>query len=202
LNKKKNLDIIAILLIALMAIMLTGYASASDDAPPPLPNTFSGEIKFNNSIYEFDARYGTSVKAFIDNESKGSSDVLTSGYYRIDVRGTYTDNSKKITFKINNVTSYQTAIFNSSNPPPMVLDLLAPCCEIVSLPGIIEIPTDPDNDQLFEDLNGNGKKDFNDVVVFFNYLEWIPFNEPVNIFDFNGNGRIDFNDIVKLFEKI
>jgi len=61
---------------------------------------------------------------------------------------------------------------------------------------------DPDNDGLFEDINGNGRKDFNDVVVFFNYLEWVEGSEPVSNFDFNGNERIDFNDIIKLFEEL
>ncbi len=63
-------------------------------------------------------------------------------------------------------------------------------------------PTDPDSDGLYEDINGNGRKDFNDVVVFFNYLEWVAGNEPISNFDFNGNGRIDFNDIIKLFEEL
>jgi PKD repeat protein len=63
-------------------------------------------------------------------------------------------------------------------------------------------PTDPDSDGLYEDLNDNTRKDFNDVVVMFNQMQWIAANEPVNAFDFNGNGRIDFNDIVKLFGEI
>jgi parallel beta-helix repeat protein len=63
-------------------------------------------------------------------------------------------------------------------------------------------PTDPDSHGLYEDINGNGRKDFNDVVVFFNYLEWVAGNEPISNFDFNGNGRIDFNDIIKLFEEL
>ncbi len=63
-------------------------------------------------------------------------------------------------------------------------------------------PTDPDNDSLYEDINGNGRKDFNDVVLFFKNLEWIPVNETVAYFDFNGNGRIDFADVVKLFEEL
>jgi PKD repeat protein len=67
---------------------------------------------------------------------------------------------------------------------------------------VCKVPTDPDGDGLYEDINGNGRKDFNDVVVFFNYLEWVVSNEPISNFDLNGNGRIDFNDIVKLFEKL
>ncbi len=65
-----------------------------------------------------------------------------------------------------------------------------------------KIPTDPDSDGLYEDINGNGRKDFNDVVIFFENLEWAAANEPVAYFDFNSNGRIDFNDIIRLFEEL
>ena len=67
---------------------------------------------------------------------------------------------------------------------------------------VCKVPGDPDGDGLFEDINGNGRIDFNDVVLFFNYLEWVAGNEQISNFDFNGNGRIDFNDIVKLFEEL
>ena len=67
-------------------------------------------------------------------------------------------------------------------------------------PGCTNPPTDPDDDGLYEDINGNGRKDYDDLVKFFNYLEWVKKNEPVECFDFNGNGRIDYDDIVELFE--
>ena len=74
---------------------------------------------------------------------------------------------------------------------------------VVPFPGCENPPTDPDRDGLYEDINGNGRKDFNDVVVFFNYLEWVEENQPcIECFDFNKNGRIDFDDVVKLFEEI
>ncbi len=68
--------------------------------------------------------------------------------------------------------------------------------------GTCKTPTDPDNDGLYEDINGNGRKDFQDIVLLFNYLEWVSSNEPIPNFDFNKNGRIDFNDIIKLFEEL
>ncbi len=72
----------------------------------------------------------------------------------------------------------------------------------VTLPGMTNPPTDPDGDGLYEDLNGNGRADFSDTVLFFSQMEWITDYEPVPLFDFNGNGRIDFNDIVKQFEEL
>jgi PKD repeat protein len=63
-------------------------------------------------------------------------------------------------------------------------------------------PTDPDGDGLYEDINGNGRIDFDDVTVYFNNMEWIEANEPVACFDYNGNGRIDFDDMVRLFNEV
>jgi PKD repeat protein len=72
----------------------------------------------------------------------------------------------------------------------------------VALPGMSEIPTDPDADGIFEDLNANSRIDFADVTIYFNQMEWISENEPVSLFDINGNSRIDFADIVALFEEV
>jgi PKD repeat protein len=73
---------------------------------------------------------------------------------------------------------------------------------VIPLPGYVNPPTDPDHDGIYEDLNGNGRLDFADVVLYFNQMEWIATNEPVSAFDLNGNSRIDFADIVKLFGEI
>jgi hypothetical protein len=70
------------------------------------------------------------------------------------------------------------------------------------LPRNEKLPTDPDGDGIYEDLNGNGRLDFADVVLYFNQMEWIAANEPVSAFDLNRNGRIDFADIVQLFGEI
>jgi len=73
---------------------------------------------------------------------------------------------------------------------------------VVPLPGSANPPTDPDGDCIYEDLNGNGRLDFADVVLYFNQMTWIAANEPVSAFDLNKNGRIDFADIVALFNEI
>jgi hypothetical protein len=73
---------------------------------------------------------------------------------------------------------------------------------VIPLPGNINPPTDPDSDGIYEDLNGNTRLDFADVVLYFNQMEWIAANEPVSAFDLNGNTRIDFADIVRLFGEI
>jgi len=73
---------------------------------------------------------------------------------------------------------------------------------VVPLPGYTNPPTDPDGDCIYEDLNGNSRLDFADVVLYFNQMTWIATNEPPAAFDLNGNDRIDFADIVALFNEI
>jgi len=73
---------------------------------------------------------------------------------------------------------------------------------IATLPGQTSPPTDPDNDGLYEDMSGNGKAGYTDVVLFFKNIEWIKANEPIAAFDFNGSGGIGFQDIVVLFKEL
>jgi PKD repeat protein len=73
---------------------------------------------------------------------------------------------------------------------------------VLPLPGYANFPTDPDHDGIYEDLNGNNRLDFADVVLYFGQMEWIAAHEPVVAFDLNANSRIDFADIVKLFGEI
>jgi PKD repeat protein len=56
-------------------------------------------------------------------------------------------------------------------------------------------------DRIYENINGNGILDINDVVVFFKRMNWTADNELIGAFDFNKNGQIDFNDIVTLFNE-
>ena len=48
----------------------------------------------------------------------------------------------------------------------------------MTVPGGAGIPTDTDGDGLYDDVNGNGRKDFADVVLYFNQMTWIAANEP------------------------
>lgn len=73
---------------------------------------------------------------------------------------------------------------------------------LMSLPGGSGLPADHDHDGRHEDVNGNGRSDFADVVILFNQMDWIAANEPIAAFDFNSNGRIDFADVVRLFNSL
>jgi PKD repeat protein len=78
----------------------------------------------------------------------------------------------------------------------------SPGTPILLLPGQQNQPLDPDNDGVYEDMNGNGDVDFGDVVIYFKQMDWIYDHEPVSNFDFNHNGDIDFDDVVRLFKEV
>ncbi len=80
--------------------------------------------------------------------------------------------------------------------PPIVLPTPAP----ILVPNGIGGAGDPDGDGLLEDVNGNGRYDFADVVLLFNRLDWCWAHAPW-AFDYNGNGRVDFGDVVLLFNR-
>ncbi|WP_092904413.1 alkaline phosphatase PhoX [Halostagnicola kamekurae] len=63
-------------------------------------------------------------------------------------------------------------------------------------------PTDPDGDGTFEDVNGNGRLDYDDVVVLFENIEGDSVRLNDDAFDFNENGRIDYEDIVSLADEL
>jgi PKD repeat protein len=71
-------------------------------------------------------------------------------------------------------------------------------------PGQTSEPTDPDGDGLYEDINGNGRLDYDDVVIYYDNMQWIRDQPDVGIepYDYNGNGRIDYDDVVLLYEEV
>jgi PKD repeat protein len=83
-----------------------------------------------------------------------------------------------------------------------VLELEPDAPAVLAVPPSTALPTDPDGDGRYEDVNGNGRPDFADVVLYFNAMDWIAANEPVAAFDFNSNDRVDFADVVWLFNAL
>jgi outer membrane protein assembly factor BamB len=177
-----------------------------------------GKIYFGDddgSVYAVNATTGQEVW----NQSLGvtvlSSLAVANGVvYGMNVYGDVGAGNATTGTEIWNITTGVGGIFSAESSPAVVdgtvyigskdkkLYAIGTQSSIKPLPGFSNPPTDPDSDGLYEDLNANSRKDFNDVVVMFNQMQWIAANEPVIAFDFNGNGRIDFNDIVKLFGEI
>ena len=63
-------------------------------------------------------------------------------------------------------------------------------------------PTDPDGDGLYEDVNGNGRVDYQDVQLLFDELDSNTVTSNARAFDFNQNDRLDFDDIVTLYGEV
>jgi len=80
--------------------------------------------------------------------------------------------------------------------------VVTPTAVVLPVPPSAPSPTDTDGDGLCDDVNGNGRADFADVVLSFNQMTWIAANEPLAAFDYNANGRIDFADVVWLFNEL
>lgn len=78
----------------------------------------------------------------------------------------------------------------------------APVTSLVPLQGLATLPSDPDQDGLYEDLNGDGTVTYADTTLYFQNWHWIEANEPVTLFDFDRNRMIDFGDIVLLNERV
>jgi PKD repeat protein len=73
-----------------------------------------------------------------------------------------------------------------------------------TLPPVVgdAVPTDPDGDGRYEDVNGNDRLDFGDVVALFANIRSDDVTDHVAAYDFNENGRIDFGDVVALFGEV
>lgn len=66
----------------------------------------------------------------------------------------------------------------------------------------VNLPTDPDDDRFYEDLNGNGNIDFADLILLYNNMDWIALNEPYRLFDYDCSSEIDMDDVILLFNEI
>lgn len=63
-------------------------------------------------------------------------------------------------------------------------------------------PNDLNRDGKYEDVNGNGRADFADIVTLFRNLDCIAADDDWQCVDFNINGRIDFTDVTWLFNNL
>jgi PKD repeat protein len=86
---------------------------------------------------------------------------------------------------------------NGASSKLSTINVSAPVLPV--FPGCTKAPLDPNNDGLYEDINGNGRLDFADVVAYYDNMAWIAQYSLVVYLDYNKNGRIDFNDVVKLY---
>jgi len=144
--------------------------------------------------------YNVQMKAvdIMDQVGIGATNVLLAS---LDLRG-----------RDNIPTSPSTICFNSSvnelddnfgdpiYPASVPANIMV--VRLLPFPGKVNVPKDPNGDQVYWDVNGNGHIDFNDVTTFFQNMQWIRDNQYVPFFDYNGNGLIDFADLILLFHEV
>jgi len=63
-------------------------------------------------------------------------------------------------------------------------------------------PSDPDGDGFYEDLNGNGRLDYEDIEILFSNFDTDSVTMNKSAYDFNENGQLDFDDIVELYGEV
>jgi len=91
---------------------------------------------------------------------------------------------------------------NGTDSKLATITVLAQPVLLSAFPGYTNPPSDLDQNGLYEDINGNGILDFDDVVAYYDNMEWIEENVPLDLYDYNNNGLIDFDDVVKLYDML
>jgi subtilisin family serine protease len=78
----------------------------------------------------------------------------------------------------------------------------------IPFPGGIEVrgetvyPSDPDDDGLYEDVNGDGVVDMDDVELLYQMALYNLVPSSTDAFDFNGDGTFDMYDIQELVRQV
>ncbi len=134
---------------------------------------------------------GDSLWTIIVNFGDGSAvETFTTNAVSFDIEHTYADSGQftvSVTARDDNGAEDQATFAVTVTPARP------------TLPGMNAPVNDNDGDGLAEDLNGNGRLDFADVVSLFENLDHSGVQEKKELFDFNGNGRLDMDDIRVLF---
>jgi len=74
--------------------------------------------------------------------------------------------------------------------------------ELLPVNGFPESPTDPDDDGLYEDVNGDGEFNIVDVQALFANLDDETVQNNPDKFDFNQDGEVDVVDVQKLYNEV
>jgi len=191
-----------IILALVTCILLVPAVSAI----PPLPCEYHGQVMIDGTP----APAGTVITAIVNGSVRGTMITGTAGSLggtgifdnRLVVSATEEDIALKaspdVLFYVDGIRTDVVVLCRPGESHEVTLSVKS----LKAVPSFAAKPTDPDSDGIYEDLNGNGRLDFADVVLYFNQMTWIAANEPLTAFDLNGNSRIDFADIVALFNEI
>ncbi|WP_435065511.1 right-handed parallel beta-helix repeat-containing protein [Halobaculum sp. EA56] len=152
-----------------------------------------GDFALNDTAVAADGTEATLTAADLDERvQSGATDVTLA---TVTLRGT-APGTTTVSVTVNQIDD------DEGTSVPTTVETGAVTVRELPAVGTNPAPTDPDGDGRFEDLNGNGRVDFDDVVVLFRNLANPAVTDNVDAYDFNDNGRIDYNDIVTLFGEL
>lgn len=160
---------------------------------------FTGSVVFPPGLRPIDPAGDLGRNATITFKAADVDHIVESGATRIPL-GTVTITGERVGSTALKATVDLVTDDDGRSP---VLEPMTVPVEVVPGPVLLPggyLPRDLDDDGLYQDVNGNGRLDFNDVVVLFDTLDWLGDHpEYTAFFDFNRNVRTDYADVVGLF---
>lgn len=141
------------------------------------------------------------VVHFTDSSSTGFPTTITWSW-DVNNDGTpdYTTQNPDHTYTVAGTYTVNLTVTNAMGSDSEVKTGYITTHTLVPFPGCSSAPTDIDADGYYEDVNGNGRLDWSDGILFFQYLAWAQTNEPQALFDFaNDGGTIGYSDTRALY---
>ena len=170
---------------AMNVILIAEYAETQNSTTAPvaafIATPTSGDAPL---MVNFTDQSEGSPTSWLWDFGDGNTSKDQNPMHTYSTAGTYTVN---LTVSNENGTDSKLATINVSQSEFMPI-----------FPGCTNPPIDLDQDGLYEDINGNGERDFDDVVTYYENMDWMEENVSIAFFDYNNNGLIDFDDVVKL----
>jgi PKD repeat protein len=151
-----------------------------------------------NSSYSPLPNYLVTIQAvdFMDQVTSGAMNIQLATFNLIGNISTFQSNTSFSAIVNELDDDSGNPIYTSNIPANITVVRLLP------FPGKTLPPTDPYQNQKYWDVNGNDNIDFDDVVTYFNNMQWIRDYQYIPFFDYNGNGLIDFADLIRLFHEV
>jgi outer membrane protein assembly factor BamB len=162
-------------------------------------NATTGELAYDVNQDTYDYSIGTSQNYFIAGSS--FRDIQTG-----EQVATVDEAIRFTGFRTPVGLTDRTAIVwgdNSNSDAGDGLIGVQPPSRSESLPSVLSNPvTDPDNDGLYEDINGDGAYSIADIQALFANLNSDAVQQNADIFDFNEDGDVSISDVQALFAQL
>jgi PKD repeat protein len=192
----------------------TNDATLSVESDQPDPANFEvSSLQAPDSVTQ-----GEAIDVSADVTNDGGQQATQTVEFRLDVDGDGTlesldsqavtleaDETQTVTFSDIDTSGldagdYTHGIFTDDDSVTATLSVEAETLPPVS--GFENSPADPDDDGLYEDVNGDGEFDIVDVQALFANLDDETVQNNSDGFDFNQDGDVDVVDVQKLYNEV